>query len=92
MPLIALKKNEPSPTLISRASLEEEIMKAVKADATCAELVGVIVERLSGQSEINWAIKGIKFGTADRDKAGAVVEAVVERMQRAYRLSNDRGD
>jgi hypothetical protein len=92
MPPIALKTNDQSRTLISRTSLEEEITKAVKTDDTCAAVVGVIVERLRGQSEINWAVKGIKFGTADRDKAGPVVEAVVERMQGVYSLSNDRSD
>ena len=79
---------------MSRTALEEEITKAVKADDVCAAFVGVIVERIHGQSslESNWAVKGIKFGTADRDKAGHVVEAVVERMQSTYNLSNDRND
>ena len=92
MPLIAMKRNDQSRTLISQTSLEEEIIKAVKADDACAALVGVIVERSSGQSETNWIIKGIKFGTADRDKAGSVIEAVVERMQKIYSLSKERTD
>lgn len=92
MSLIAFQTNDQSRTSISRVSLEEEITKAVKADDTCAALVGVIVERLNGRSETNWAVKGIKFGTADREKAGPIVEAVVARMQRVYRLSNDRSE
>jgi len=91
MPLIALQKNDQSRTLISRTSLEEEITKAVRVDDACTALVGVIVERLRGQSVPNWAIKGIKFGTVDRDKAGPIIEAVVVRMQRLYSISNDRG-
>jgi hypothetical protein len=92
--LITLEKNVQNRTLMSRTALEEEITKAVKADDVCAAFVGVILERIQGQSslESNWAVKGIKFGTADRDKAGHVVEAVVERMQSAYNLSNDRSD
>jgi hypothetical protein len=92
--LITLEKNVQNRTLMSRTALEEEITKAVKADDVCAAFVGVILERIQGQSSLqsNWAVKGIKFGTADRDKAGHVVEAVVERMQSAYNLSNDRSD
>ena len=51
MPLIALKKYDQSRTSISQTSLEEEIIKAAKADDACAALMGVIVERLIGQ---NW--------------------------------------
>lgn len=97
MPLKTLKKNDQSEqgrTLISRAALEEEIAKQVKADEAGAALVGVILERLRGQSslETNWTVRGIKFGTADRDKAGRVVEEVTQRLQKLYRLSNERND
>jgi hypothetical protein len=78
-------------TTISRVSLEEKITVAVKADYACEAFVGVIVERLRGKSslEANWSIKGIKFGRTDRDKAGPMVDEVVEWMQRLYNLSDD---
>ena len=63
-----------------------------KADPACEPFIGVIVERTKGSSllEANWAVKGIKFGRADRNKAGNAVNRVVERMQRDFNLSNGR--
>lgn len=92
MPPIALNEETQNRTTISRTALEEEITKAIKADDACEAFVGVIVERSRGQSEANWSIKGIKFGGADRDKAGQVVAAVVERMQRLYDLDDHARD
>jgi hypothetical protein len=78
---------------ISREEMQVAITEAVKkADPDCAAFVGVFVERTKRTSvlEANWAIKGIKFGRADRNKAGNAVNRVVERMQRDFNLSNAR--
>jgi hypothetical protein len=65
-----------------------------KADPDCEPFVGVIVERTKRGSllEANWAIRGIKFGRADRNKAGDAVNRIVERMKCDFNLSNDRLD
>ena len=73
--------------LISREEMQAAITGAVKkADPDCEAFVGVIVERRkrSSLAEANWAIRGIKFGRADRNKAGEAVNRIVERMQRDF--------
>jgi hypothetical protein len=78
---------------ISREEIQAAITKAVKkADRDCEPFVGVIVERTKRSSllEANWAIKGIKFGRADRNKAGDAVNRIVQRMQCDFNLSGDR--
>jgi hypothetical protein len=78
---------------ISREEMQTAITEAVKkADPDCEPFVGVIVERKKRSSliEANWAIRGIKFGRADRNKVSDAVNTVVERMQREFNLSDDR--
>jgi hypothetical protein len=80
---------------ISREEMQAAITGAVKkADPDCEPFVGVIVERTKRGSllEANWAIRGIKFGRADRNKAGDAVNRIVERMKCDFNLSNDRLD
>jgi hypothetical protein len=52
----------------------------------------VLVERTTRTSilEANLAVKGIKFGRADRSKAHDAVSRIVERMKCDFNLSNDR--
>jgi hypothetical protein len=67
---------------ISRQEMQAAITEAVKkADPDCEPFVGVIVERTkrSSLAEANWAIRGIKFGSADRNKASDAATTVVER-------------
>jgi hypothetical protein len=75
---------------ISREAMQAAITEAVKkADPGCEPFVGVIVQRTKPTSrlEANWAVRGIKFGRADRNKASNAVTAIVERMQREFNLS-----
>jgi hypothetical protein len=53
--------------------------------------VGVIVQQTDPMSraEPNWAIRDIKFGRADRNKASYALAIIVERMQREFNLSED---
>jgi hypothetical protein len=77
---------------ISREEMQAAITGAVKkADPDCEPFVGVIVERTKRSSliEANWAIRGIKFGRADRNKASEAVNRIVEGMQCDFNLSND---
>jgi hypothetical protein len=77
--------------LLSSASLESAITEAVKAESDCEAFVGVFVKQEEPKSrvEANWSIRGVKFGRADRDKSSKVLASIVERMQRAFRLSED---
>jgi hypothetical protein len=73
--------------------LQLAIADAVKkSDPACEPFVGVIVQRTAPRSDIdaNWAIRGIRYGAADRDKAQLALAAIVERMQHEFSLSDDR--
>jgi hypothetical protein len=77
---------------ISRETMQAAITVAVKrADPDCKPFVGVIVQRTIPKSslETNWAIRGIKFGRADRNKAKEAVDTIVQRLQREFILSNE---
>lgn len=78
--------------LISRDEMQAAMTEAVKkANPDCEAFVGVFIERTKRTSilEANWAVKGIKFGRADRNKARDAVNRIVERMQCDFNLSND---
>ena len=77
---------------ISREAIQTAIMEAIKkADPACEPFVGVIVQHTDARlrAEPNWAIRGIKFGRADRNKASDALAIIVERMQREFNLSED---
>jgi hypothetical protein len=79
-------------SLMASETLQSAITKAVKkAEPACETFVGVIVQRITPKSrfDANWALRGVKFGRADREKANKAVMTVVERMQREFRLSDD---
>jgi hypothetical protein len=78
---------------ISRDEMQAAIAEAVKTvDPDCEAFIGVFVERTKRTSilEANWALKGVKFGRADRTKANEAVNRIVERLQRDFNLSNDQ--
>ena len=82
----------PNPVRIAAANLEFEIAQATKmADPSCAEFVGVVVQRVKSKScsDPNWSLRGIKFGRSDRTAVGDVLTTIVERMQREFRLSDE---
>ena len=75
--------------LIASETLQSAITKGVqKAEPA---FVDVIIQRVTPKSrfDTNWALRGVKFGRADREKANQAVTTVVERMQREFRLSDD---
>ena len=77
---------------VSRADLQAAITDAVKrSDPDCEVFVDVIVEHAEPKSQfdVNWTLKGIKFGRSDREKAAQAVAVVVTRMQREFRLSKE---
>jgi hypothetical protein len=77
---------------VSRETLELAITAAVKnLDPQCEPFVGVLIEHHAPKSreDTNWAIKGIRFGRADRGKCCAVLAVVVDEMQGKFELQQD---
>ena len=75
---------------ILRDELQAAIVAGVReADPACEPFVGVVIERVDGDPDIkaNWAIKGVKFGKADRAKTSPILATVVERMQQKFDLA-----
>jgi hypothetical protein len=78
---------------VPRETLERTITVAVKnSDRQCEPFVGVFIEHLAPKSpeDANWAIKGIRFGKADRGKCSAALAVVVDKMQGAFELRHDQ--
>lgn len=78
---------------VSRKRLES-VTEAVKSALDCEAFVGVIIQRIEPKSRTdpNWAVRGVRFGKADRDKSGKVLATVVEQMQREFSLTDDQDD
>jgi hypothetical protein len=92
-PTLPLKKkkwrNKEGRVSITMPELERAISDAVTKDAPgCEDFVGVVVRRAAPKSHLdpNWAIRGAKFGNADRKAANEALAAVVDRMQREFLL------
>jgi hypothetical protein len=84
------KQSSDDRSSVSRDRLQSAITEAVKkADPDCAGFVGVVVQRQTPKARLdaNWAIKGVKFGKADRAKCSQALATIVERMQREFSLA-----
>ena len=86
------KKLEQSPkkrTWITRTALEATLVESVRAsDPKCEGLIGIIVERVVSRSSdvANWAVKGVKYGRAEREPCSAAVSKCVEESQREFEV------
>ena len=90
--LLVMDRQADDRNAISRQAMQAAISVAVKkADPDCKPFIGVIVQRTIPKSslETNWAIRGIKFGRADRNKAKEAVDTIVQRLQREFILNNE---
>jgi hypothetical protein len=77
---------------VSLERLQSAITEAVKkSDPGCECFVGVIVQRETPTARFgaNWAIRGVRFGKANRDKSTQALATITERMQREFRLAED---
>jgi hypothetical protein len=77
---------------VPREALERGVTLAVKnSDPQCEPFVGVLIEHHAPKSreDTNWAIKGIRFGRADRGKCSAALTIVVNRLQGTFELEQD---
>jgi hypothetical protein len=72
-------------------TLEVAIATAVKrSDPRCEPFIGVVIERRTPKSrdEANWAVRGIKFGKAERQNCNAALSVIVERLKREFEVSD----
>jgi hypothetical protein len=88
------KKTEQPPkkrTWIARAALEAALAENVRgSDPQCVGLIEIIVERVVPVSPdgANWAVKGVKYGKAEREVCSAAISKVVEEGQRDFEVSD----
>jgi hypothetical protein len=76
---------------IKLAELERALTDAVKASHPECEAFGaVFVERVvrPWPDAANWAVKGIKFGKADRDRCGSALSDLVAARQEEFDVSD----
>jgi len=76
---------------ITLKHLELDIAKAVReTDTECEALIGVIVERVVPKSrgDVNWALRGVRYGKAERTRCNAAIAVIVERLQSEYIVSD----
>lgn len=80
-------------TPIARADLEQSLADAVRSIAPdCQAFVGVIIERVVPEAPdgANWAVKGVRYGRADRDRCEAALGMSLREKQLEYVLSDER--
>jgi hypothetical protein len=76
---------------ITRAALEQSLADAVRSvTPECEAFVGVIIERVVPETPIsaNWAVKGVRYGKADRDRCEAALGMSLHEKQLEYMLSD----
>jgi hypothetical protein len=76
---------------ITLKDLELAIAKAVReTDTECEAVIDVIVERIVPKSrgDVNWSVRGVRYGKADRTRCRAAVAVIVERLQSEYIVSD----
>ena len=77
---------------ISRADLEQSLTDAVRKIAPeCVAFVGIIVDGILPETAggINWTIRGVKYGKADRGKCDAALSMWLQKKQQEYALIED---
>jgi CspA family cold shock protein len=88
------KKTEQSAkkrTWIARAALESALAETVRgSDSRCEGLIEIIVERIVPGSPdgANWAVKGVKYGKAEREPCSAAISKFVEESQSEFEVSD----
>jgi hypothetical protein len=87
----AEKQVKPPRKPISRADLEQAIAELVRtSDPDCREFAGVILEAIvpASTADTNWAVKGVRYGKADRKLCDAALSGCVAGKQLEFELSD----
>jgi hypothetical protein len=74
---------------IKSEALEVAIAMAVQRfDPRCEPFIGVFIERRAPKSrdDTNWAIRGIKFGKAERENCNTALSVIIERLKREFEI------
>ena len=90
---LAKSRTSPVRKPITRAALEQSLADAVRSVAPeCQAFVGVIIERVIPETSVgaNWAVKGVRYGRADRDRCEAALGMSLHEKQREYTLSDEQ--
>jgi hypothetical protein len=91
--LLKKKKSSDQPPRqsVTRAALQQSLAEAVRAAHPEFEhFMAVIVERVAPAASggANWALKGVKYGKADRHRSGMVLSYCVEEAQLTFEISD----
>lgn len=92
---VVQKPDKPVRTPITRAELEQSLADAVRSIAPdCQAFVGVIIERVvpGAPGEVNWVVKGVRYGRADRDRCEAALGMSLREKQLEYVLSDEQSE
>jgi hypothetical protein len=76
---------------IARAELEKVIADVVKtSNPECEAFAAVILERIAPGSpgDANWAVKGVKYGKANRELCDVALSSCVTEKQLEFELSD----
>ncbi|WKA30578.1 cold shock domain-containing protein [Bradyrhizobium roseum] len=90
--LVVEQPDKPVRKPIARVELEQSLADAVRSVAPeCQALVGVIIERVVSKAPdgSNWAVKGVRYGRADRDRCEAALGVCLREKQLEYVLSDE---
>ncbi len=85
------EQSEKKRTWIARAALESALAETVReSDSRCEGLIEIIVERVVPGSPdgANWAVKGVKYGKAEREPCSAAISKFVEESQSEFEVSD----
>jgi hypothetical protein len=84
-------ENQPSRKPVTREEIEQSLTEAVRAShPEFEDFAGVIIERVVPRAPggANWAIKGIRFGNADRHRSGIILSYCVDEAQLKLELAD----
>jgi CspA family cold shock protein len=86
------KPDNPVKRAINRIELEQALAEAVRSvSPECEAFVGVIIERVVPETSgaVNWSVKGVRYGKADRDRCEAALGMSLREKQLEYVLSDE---
>jgi hypothetical protein len=76
---------------VTREALQQSLTEAVRTSHPEFEAFGgVFVERIAPAAPggANWAVKGVKYGKADRHRCGIVLSYCVDEAQLEFEVSD----
>jgi cold shock protein len=74
---------------ISRTDLEQLLVASIRTShPECGSLVGVIVEKITPASpgDTDWAVKGVRYGSADRRRCAAALSNSLNELQQRFQV------